>query len=80
MNLDALTDDSKNDALGPHYFTSREVAEKFIADFQAEHFAPMVKKFADDLYEAGRERFEEFCWPTRRATFTRTCGIRSTKA
>lgn len=60
MNIDELTDDSKNDVLGPHYFTSRDVAEKFIADFQAEHFAPMVKKFADNLYEAGRERFEDF--------------------
>jgi hypothetical protein len=47
------TEAQKHPTLGPHYFTSRRVAEKFIADFQPEHFKPLVdefsKQFADRL-------------------------------
>jgi hypothetical protein len=47
-------------SLGPHYFVARDVAEKFMAGFEAEHFEPVVKKAADDLYSALHERLESF--------------------
>lgn len=37
--------------LGPHYFAARSTAEKFMADFQAEHFEPLIKRAAEELYD-----------------------------
>lgn len=36
--------------LGPNYFRSRDVVEKFMAGMDADQFAPILKKAADDLY------------------------------
>ena len=47
----------KHTALGPHYFAARQVAEKFMEEFQNEHFEPLAKKFADEIGRAScRER------------------------
>ena len=50
----------KHTALGPHYFAARQVAEKFMEEFQNEHFEPLAKKFADEMYDKVRERLEDF--------------------
>lgn len=46
--------------LGPHYFAAKEVTEKFMMQFEAELFEPIIKKAADDLYSALHERLEQF--------------------
>jgi hypothetical protein len=38
--------------LGPAYFAARKSAEKFMAAFEAEHFKPMIDKFAQDFRDA----------------------------
>jgi len=42
--------------LGPAYFASRRITERFIASFEAEHFKPLIdefeKKFADALWNS----------------------------
>lgn len=35
--------------LGPAYFAARTAAEKCMAAFEAEHFKPMLEKFADEF-------------------------------
>lgn len=50
----------KYPVLGPHYFAAREAAEKFMAAFEAEQFAPLLKKAADDFYGQLHERLENF--------------------
>jgi DNA-binding transcriptional regulator GbsR (MarR family) len=37
--------------LGPHYFAARDAVEQFMAKFEPEHFAPLLKKFTDSFYE-----------------------------
>jgi hypothetical protein len=37
--------------LGPAYFAARRQAEAFMAAFEAEHFAPLIKKFASDFQD-----------------------------
>lgn len=43
-----------NEVLSPAYFYSRDAAEKFMRDFEAEHFKPLlanfVKQFHDELW------------------------------
>lgn len=51
---------AEHPVLGPHYFAARDVAEKFMADFDPEHFTPLIKKASDDLYSALQERLESF--------------------
>lgn len=38
-----------NERLGPGYFASRDVAERFMADFEAEHFKPLIEKFSKEF-------------------------------
>lgn len=52
----AFTDDDFMEAdgyptLGPAYFAARRTAEKFMAPFEAEHFKPLVEKFAADFQD-----------------------------
>ena len=60
MEQTFLDQDEKHTTLGPHYFAARQVAEKFMEDFQNEHFEPLAKKFADEMYDKVRERLEDF--------------------
>ncbi|HDA7126288.1 TPA: hypothetical protein O5T86_001292 [Staphylococcus aureus] len=55
-----LDEAEKYTPLGPHYFAARKTAETFMADFQNEHFQPLAKKFAEEMYDKVRERLEEF--------------------
>lgn len=55
-----LDEGTKSPELGPHYFSARKTAEDFMAAFRSEQFAPMAKKFADDLYDSVREKFEDY--------------------
>ncbi|MGY3359788.1 acylphosphatase [Bradyrhizobium sp. GM0.4] len=48
------------DVLGPNYFAAREVAEKFMEKFEAEHFKPVIKKVADELYSQMQECLENY--------------------
>lgn len=56
---DTFTDEdlrkgSESLTLGPAYFAARRTAERFMADFEAEFFKPLVddftKRFADELW------------------------------
>lgn len=40
-----IIDGEKSLTLGPAYFASRDIAERFMAKFEAEHFKPMLNKF-----------------------------------
>jgi hypothetical protein len=60
MEQTFLDQAEKHTTLGPHYFAARQVAEKFMEDFQNEHFEPLAKKFADEMYDKVRERLEDF--------------------
>ena len=55
-----LAQAEKHTAPGPHYFAARHVAETFMEEFQNEHFEPLAKKFADEMYDKVRERLEDF--------------------
>ena len=46
--------------LGPHYFAAREVAKTFMAEFQADHFDPLIKKASDDFYAKMQETLESY--------------------
>jgi len=50
----AFTDDElafgeQHTVLGPAYKAAQDSAEKFMAGFEAEHFKPLIEKFADDF-------------------------------
>ena len=51
---DEIEEGSKHITLGPAYFAARKIAERFMADFEAEHFKPMIdefsKRFRDELW------------------------------
>lgn len=38
--------------LGPAYFASRDIAERAMAGFEAEHFKPLIDKFGKDFADA----------------------------
>lgn len=38
-------------SLGPQYTRSRNIAERFMAEFEDEHFKPLIEKFASDLQD-----------------------------
>lgn len=46
--------------LGPHYFEARDVATAITDKFEAEHFEPLAKKFAHELYTQALESFQDF--------------------
>lgn len=46
------------ETLGPAYFAAREIAEKFMAGFEAEHFEPLAKRFSKELYEQINESIQ----------------------
>ena len=50
MDQAHLDKGAEHPALGPHYFAARDAVEKFMTKFEAEHFEPIVKKAANDLY------------------------------
>lgn len=45
-----MSDGDEHPTLGPHYFASRDFAEKVMRHVEAEHFEPALKKFADAFY------------------------------
>jgi hypothetical protein len=48
------------DVLGPNYFAARDVAEKFMEKFEADHFKPLLKKAGDELYSQMQESLENY--------------------
>lgn len=48
---DELTSGAEYETLGPAYFAARDVAEKFMAGFEAEQFKPLIEKFASDFQD-----------------------------
>jgi hypothetical protein len=48
------------EVLGPNYFAAREVAEKFMEKFEADHFKPVIKKIADELYSQMQDSLESY--------------------
>lgn len=48
------------EVLGPNYFAAREVAEAFMAKFEVDHFKPLLKKAADELYSQMQESLESY--------------------
>lgn len=48
------------EVLGPNYFAAREVAEKFMERFEGDHFKPVIKKIADELYSQMQESLENY--------------------
>lgn len=46
---DELTFGAENPVLGPAYLASRDLAEKYMEAFEAEHFKPLIEKFSDEL-------------------------------
>ena len=49
-----IREGEKYDSLGPEYFAGRRIAERFMTQFQDEHFKPLIdefaKQFADKLW------------------------------
>lgn len=43
-----------HEILGPAYFDGKDVADKIVEKFQADHFKPMIKDFGD--------KFSEYLW------------------
>lgn len=52
---DEIEDGKEHLTLGPAYYAARKTAERFMADFEAEHFKPLIdeftKKFSDELWD-----------------------------
>jgi hypothetical protein len=46
--------------LGPAYFAARRASENFMAAFEAEHFKPLIDKFAGDLQDKLWSDLENF--------------------
>lgn len=46
---DDLHQGTESLVLGPAYFASRRIAERFMAAFEAEHFKTLIDKFAKDF-------------------------------
>lgn len=44
-----LAQGEQSPTLGPAYFAAREAARRFMEAFEAGHFEPLIKKFADDF-------------------------------
>jgi hypothetical protein len=56
MSQAAFTDEeldfgADHSVLGPAYLAARDLAEKFMAPFEAEHFKPLIDKFASDFQD-----------------------------
>lgn len=51
----SVEDAAQYDTLGPTYFEAKAIVEKQMAKFEAEHFTPLLKKFAAQFYEKLRE-------------------------
>lgn len=49
FTADEISQGEDYPTLGPAYFAARDIAEKFMAPFEAEHFKPLIEKFADDF-------------------------------
>lgn len=50
MEQEYLDQAAKHPELGPHYFAARDAMEKFMKDFDADQFEPIVKKASEDFY------------------------------
>lgn len=46
--------------LGPTYFAARAISERFMKHFEAEHFEPLIKHFADKLRDKVWEDFSSW--------------------
>lgn len=59
MEQKFIDDAERHHGLGPNYFAARAEAERFMASFQAEHFAPMIKKMAEEFHTKMQEDLED---------------------
>lgn len=59
FTVDALDQAKKYDTLGPAYFEARPIVERLMANFEAEHFKPIVdacvKEFQDRMWDSVRD-------------------------
>jgi hypothetical protein len=60
MEQQYLDKAAEHPTLGPHYFAARDAAEKFMADFEAENFSPLLKKAAETFMETMQESLENW--------------------
>lgn len=49
METEYLKQAEDSPELGPQYFKSRDYAERFMKDFEAKHFKPLIDKFSEQL-------------------------------
>lgn len=57
---DALKEAEKSPVLGPHYFTARKAAERFMEGFEAKQFVPLIESFAKQFQERLWEDLEVY--------------------
>lgn len=60
MNQEHLDKAADYPGLGPHYFAAADIARKFMEQFEAEHFEPLAKKFADEFYTKALDALQVF--------------------
>lgn len=48
------------ETLGPAYFASRRIVERFMASFEAEHFKPLIDKAAEDFRDELWDKVSEW--------------------
>lgn len=58
--IDAAEANDSEMILGPNYFAGRKIAEAFMAQFQAEHFKPLIDKFTEQFQEAMWEQVRDY--------------------
>lgn len=49
FEADDIEKGADHPTLGPAYFAARKTAERFMADFAAEHFKPLVEEFTKEF-------------------------------
>lgn len=59
MDQQFLDKAAEHPYLGPHYFAARETVEKFMAQFEPEHFEPLLKKAAETFYSQMLESLQD---------------------
>lgn len=52
--------EKSNEVLSPAYFYSRDAAERFMRDFEAEHFKPMLEKFVKEFHDELWPKLSEY--------------------
>lgn len=55
-----ISEATKHPILGPNYFAGREIANRFMSQFEDEHFKPLVDKFTDLFREQLWESLSDY--------------------